>query len=185
MFLEFSLPPPYTMLKLGKILDTQGQLCLWSGEWGWACVTWKSPTNAKVSPRLLSLMVETFKSFLFSILTLKTVFLRQTLRLWRVAGSGKIPHFVWKTDYFERNERVVTDINVQFFGSLLFTSFLCFVFVSCSCFLFISSTFLRYAHGYIGWRTGSCNPILCEQDSNHHRFLYTAKWLHISSIHHC
>ena len=56
--------------------------------------TEKSPTNAKVSPRLLSFMVETFKSFLFSILTLKTVFLRQTLRLWRVAGSGKIPHFV-------------------------------------------------------------------------------------------
>ena len=51
--------------------------------------------------------------------------------------------------------------------------------------VYLSSTFLRYAHGYIGWRTGSSNPISCEQASNHHGFLYTAKWLHISSNHHC
>ena len=29
IFLHFSLPPPYTKLKLGKILDTRVQHCLW------------------------------------------------------------------------------------------------------------------------------------------------------------
>ena len=33
IFLQFSFPPPYTKLKLGKILETRVQHCLW-GEGG-------------------------------------------------------------------------------------------------------------------------------------------------------
>ena len=50
IFLQFSLPPPYKKLKLGKkVLDTRVQHCLWGEGRGWTCLNWKTPRNAKVS----------------------------------------------------------------------------------------------------------------------------------------
>ena len=57
IFLQFSLPPPYTKLKLGKILETRVQQCLWGEGRGWTCVNWKTPQKRKSVPRLLSMIV--------------------------------------------------------------------------------------------------------------------------------
>ena len=57
IFLQFSLPPPYTKLKLGKILETRVQHCLWGEGRGWTCVNWKTPQKLKRVPRLLSMIV--------------------------------------------------------------------------------------------------------------------------------
>ena len=43
IFLQFCLPPPYTKLKLGKILDTCVQHYLWGEGRGWTCMNWKTP----------------------------------------------------------------------------------------------------------------------------------------------
>ena len=49
IFLQFSLPPPYTKLKLGENWGhTRPTLFMGWGE-GSACVNWKRPRNAKVS----------------------------------------------------------------------------------------------------------------------------------------
>ena len=56
-FLQFSLLPPYTTLKLKKILDTRVQHCLWGEGRGWTCVNWKTPQKCKSVPRLLSMIV--------------------------------------------------------------------------------------------------------------------------------
>ena len=58
IFLQFSLPPPYTKLKLGKILDTRVQHCVWGEGRGWTCVNWKTPQKCKSVPRLLSVIVD-------------------------------------------------------------------------------------------------------------------------------
>ena len=57
IFLQFSLPPPYRKLKLGKILETRVQQCLWGEGRGWTCVNWKTPQKLKRVPRLLSMIV--------------------------------------------------------------------------------------------------------------------------------
>ena len=57
IFLQFSLPPPYTKLKLGKLLETRVQQCLWGEGRGWTCVNWKTPQKRKSVPRLLSMIV--------------------------------------------------------------------------------------------------------------------------------
>ena len=57
IFLQFSLTPPYTKLKLGKILETRVQQCLWGEGRGWTCVNWKTPQKLKRVPRLLSMIV--------------------------------------------------------------------------------------------------------------------------------
>ena len=49
--------PPYTKLKLEKILDTRVQHCLWGEGRGWTCVNWKTPMKCKSVPRLLSMTV--------------------------------------------------------------------------------------------------------------------------------
>ena len=56
IFLQFSLPPPFTKLKLGKILDTRVQRCC--GVRGGVGPVWiaERPRNASV-PRLLSMIV--------------------------------------------------------------------------------------------------------------------------------
>ena len=46
-------PPPYTKLKLGKILDTRVQHCLWGEGRGWTCVNWKMSQKCKSVPRRL------------------------------------------------------------------------------------------------------------------------------------
>ena len=38
IFLQFSLPPPYTKFKLGKVLNARVQHYLWSEGRGWTCV---------------------------------------------------------------------------------------------------------------------------------------------------
>ena len=57
IFLQFSLAPPYTKLKLGKILDTRVQHCLWGEGRGWTCVNWNTPQKRRSVPRLLSMIV--------------------------------------------------------------------------------------------------------------------------------
>ena len=57
IFLQFSLPPPYRKLKLGKILETRVQQCLWGEGRGWTCVNWKTPQKLKRVARLLSMIV--------------------------------------------------------------------------------------------------------------------------------
>ena len=57
IFLQFSLPPPYTKLKLGKILDTRVQHCLRGEGRGWTYVNWKTLQKRKSVPRLLSMIV--------------------------------------------------------------------------------------------------------------------------------
>ena len=57
IFLTFSLPPPYTKLKLGKILDTRVQHCLRGEGRGWTYVNWKTLQKRKSVPRLLSMIV--------------------------------------------------------------------------------------------------------------------------------
>ena len=48
-FLQFSLPPPYTKLKLGKKMqDTLVQHCLRGEGRGWTCVNWKTSQKCKV-----------------------------------------------------------------------------------------------------------------------------------------
>ena len=60
IFLQFSLPPSFTKLKLGKkILDTSVQHCLWGEGKDWTCVNRKTPQKCKSVPRLLSMIVET------------------------------------------------------------------------------------------------------------------------------
>ena len=56
IFLQFFLLPPYAKLKLGKILDTRVQHCLWGEGRGWTCVNWKMPQKCKSVPRLLSMI---------------------------------------------------------------------------------------------------------------------------------
>ena len=68
IFLQFSLPPPDTKLKLGKILDTRVQHCLWGEGRGWTCVNWKTPQKRKSVPRLLAMIVALL--FFFFILFL-------------------------------------------------------------------------------------------------------------------
>ena len=64
IFLQFSLPPHYTKLKLGKkTLDTRVQHCLWGEGRGWTCVNWKTPQKRKSVPRLLSMIVASLVSF--------------------------------------------------------------------------------------------------------------------------
>ena len=58
IFLQFSVALPYTKLKLGKILDTRVQHCLWDGGRGWTCVNWKMPQKRKRVPKLLSMIVD-------------------------------------------------------------------------------------------------------------------------------
>ena len=58
IFWPFSLPPPYTKLKLRKILDIRVQHCLWGEGRSWTCVNWKTPQKRKSVPRLLSLIVD-------------------------------------------------------------------------------------------------------------------------------
>ena len=53
IFLQFSLPPPYTKLKLGKILDTRVQHCLWGEGRGWTYVNWKTPSLLSIIVRLV------------------------------------------------------------------------------------------------------------------------------------
>ena len=50
--LQFSLPPPYTKLKLEKILDTRVQYCLRGEGSGWTWVSWQTPQKCKNVPRL-------------------------------------------------------------------------------------------------------------------------------------
>ena len=57
ILLQFSLPPPYTKLNLGKILNARVQHCLWGEGRGWTCVNWKTPQKRKCVPRLLSMIV--------------------------------------------------------------------------------------------------------------------------------
>ena len=54
--LHFSLPPPYTKLKLGRIFGCTSsgahhpdlvQHCLWGEGRGWTCVNWKTPQKVK------------------------------------------------------------------------------------------------------------------------------------------
>ena len=47
IFLQFSLPPPYTKLKH----------CFWGEGRGWTCVNWKTPQKCKSVPRLLFMIV--------------------------------------------------------------------------------------------------------------------------------
>ena len=57
ILLQFSLPPSYTMLNLGKTLNARVQHCLWGEGRGWTCVNWKTPQKRKCVPRLLSMIV--------------------------------------------------------------------------------------------------------------------------------
>ena len=57
IFLQFSLLPPSTNLKLGKILDTRVQYVLWGEGTGWTCVNWKTLQKRVSVPRLLSMIV--------------------------------------------------------------------------------------------------------------------------------
>ena len=57
IFLQFSLPQPYTKLKLRKILDTCVHYCLWGEARGRTWVNWKTPQKCKSVPRLLSRIV--------------------------------------------------------------------------------------------------------------------------------
>ena len=52
-FWKIACTPPYTMLKVGKILDICIQRCLWDGErvTAWACVIWKKRNKWKAFPR--------------------------------------------------------------------------------------------------------------------------------------
>ena len=60
IFLQFSLPPHYTKLKLGtKILDTRVQHCLWGEGRFWTGVNRKTPQKRKSVSRLLSMIVGT------------------------------------------------------------------------------------------------------------------------------
>ena len=63
IFLQFCLPPPYTKLKLGKILDTCVQHYLWGEGRGGVGPVWigKRPRNV---PRRLSMIVGKFIVFL-------------------------------------------------------------------------------------------------------------------------
>ena len=57
VFLQFSLPPPYTKLKLGKKfwIHASNIVCgVRVG--GWTCVHWKSPQKRKSVPGLLSMI---------------------------------------------------------------------------------------------------------------------------------
>ena len=79
IFLQLSLPPPYTTLKLGKkILDTYIQHCLWCEGRGWTCVNWKTPRNAKVSqdfcPWLSEKEIGRIKAILRGFQACKSVF---------------------------------------------------------------------------------------------------------------
>ena len=60
IFLQFFPPPPpptYTKLKLGKILDTRVQHCLWGEGRGWTRVNWKTPQKCNSVSKLLSMIV--------------------------------------------------------------------------------------------------------------------------------
>ena len=58
IFLQFSLSPPYTKLKLGKNFGyMRPTLFVGWGERGWTCVNWKMPRKGKSVPRLLSMIV--------------------------------------------------------------------------------------------------------------------------------
>ena len=53
--LQFSLPPPYTKLKLGKFwIQASNIVCEVSGS---TCVNWKTPQKCKSVPRLLFMIV--------------------------------------------------------------------------------------------------------------------------------
>ena len=56
IFLLFSLPTPYTKLKLGKILDTRVQHCLLGDGRGWTCVNCKTLQKRKC-PKTFSMIV--------------------------------------------------------------------------------------------------------------------------------
>ena len=74
IFLQFSLSPPYTKLKLGKkILDTRVQHCMWGEGRGLTCVNWKTPQKRKSVPRLFFMIVVTDRSS-YSTYRFKKVF---------------------------------------------------------------------------------------------------------------
>ena len=58
IFLQFSLPSPYTKLKLGKKNSGYTRPTLFVG-WGrdWTCLNWKTPQKRKSVPRLVSMIV--------------------------------------------------------------------------------------------------------------------------------
>ena len=57
IFLQFTLPPPYTNLKLRRNSGyTRVQHCLWDEGRGWTFVNWKTPQKCKSVPRLLSMI---------------------------------------------------------------------------------------------------------------------------------
>ena len=75
IFLQFSLPPPYTKLKLGKILDTRVQHCVWGEGRGWTYVNWKTPQKCKSVPRLLSVIVDKrYRAFSHDVMWVILVF---------------------------------------------------------------------------------------------------------------
>ena len=75
IFLQFSLPPPYTKLKLRKILDTRVQHCVWGERRGWTCVNWKTPQKCKSVRRLLSVIVDKrYRAFSHDVLWVILVF---------------------------------------------------------------------------------------------------------------
>ena len=49
--------PPYTNFKLGKLLNTCVQHCLWGEGSGWTCVNQKTPQKCESVPRFLSMIV--------------------------------------------------------------------------------------------------------------------------------
>ena len=90
IFSHFSLPPPYTKLKLAKkILDTRVQHCLLAEGRGWTCVNWKTPQKYKSVPKLLSMNVGlTLGSVRFSL------YLLLVICVYRSNAHGSLPTYV-------------------------------------------------------------------------------------------
>ena len=53
IFLQFSLPSPYTKVKLRKIVDTRVQHCLWGEGRGWTCMNWKTTPETQKCPKTI------------------------------------------------------------------------------------------------------------------------------------
>ena len=105
-FLQFSLPPPYTKLKLEKILDTRVH-CLRGEGRGWTCVNWQTPQKCKGVPRLrisnltisadLHGLLVTFGSWRISSLKKPQAMLSKTLSLNITRPYNfAIPWNIWK-----------------------------------------------------------------------------------------
>ena len=57
IFLQFSLHPPYTKLKLGTNSEYARPTLFVEEGRGWTCVNWKTPQKSRSVPRLLSMIV--------------------------------------------------------------------------------------------------------------------------------